>query len=292
MQFPDNKQFAFTVIDDTDGDLIENTRPVYEFLTKLGLKTTKTVWALPSRDHFRGLSLSDYRYRQYIKQVQREGFEIALHNAGSGRFTRQDILDGLEIFRQFMGFYPKIQINHGQNPDNLYWGVKRFSLLKPFWRFSRFKGDDPESTYFWGDYLKKNTQYLRNLIFKKLNTIQADQYMPYKDRTKKFANYWFSASDGENAEKFNRLTRIENIDQLIRENGVAIVYTHFASGFVKGGRLNRTFQQNMVYLARRHGWFAPASIILDYLLKQGRGENITLAQKVFLELKWLLGKVF
>src|SRR4030066_2591278 len=103
MQFPGNKQFAFTIIDDTDGDMIENTRPIYEFLAKLGLLTTKTCWTFPPRDNFKGLSLADYRYRQYINKLQRAGFEIALHSVGSGRFTRQDILDGLETFKQFVG---------------------------------------------------------------------------------------------------------------------------------------------------------------------------------------------
>jgi hypothetical protein len=292
MNYPHNKQFAFTIIDDTEGDNIENTRPIYEFLAKLDFRTTKTVWALPPRDHFRGLSLGDYHYRQYIKKLQRDGFEIALHGVGSGRFTRQDILDGLEVFRQFMGFYPKIQINHSQNPDNLYWGIKRFSCLRPFWRWSKFGGDDPKSIYFWGDYARKYLKFIRNFTFKSLNTLQADPYMPYKERQKEYANFWFSAADGADLEKFNHLLSQKNIDRLIQENGAAIIYTHFAQGFVRGGRLDRTFQRNLVYLARRNGWFVPAGVILDYLLKQGRGKEISWWQKVGLEFKWLLDKIF
>ena len=292
MQFPHNKQFAFTIIDDTDGDGIENTQPIYEFLAKLGLLTTKTCWTFPPRDNFKGLSLTDYRYRQYINKLQRAGFEIALHSVGSGRFTRQDILDGLETFKQFVGSYPKIQINHGQNPDNLYWGLKRFSLLRPFWRWSRFYGDNPESIYFWGDYARKDLRFVRNFTFRDLNTAKVDLLMPYKDPAKEYVNYWFSASDGENIEKFNRLTRIENIDRLIRENGVAIVYTHFANGFMRNGRLNREFQNNMVYLARRNGWFVPAGELLEYLLKQGKGKEISFWQKLGLETKWFLNRLF
>ncbi len=291
MEFPKGKQFAFTIIDDTDSDQIENTRPVYEFLSKLGIKTTKTVWALPSRDRYKGLSLSDYKYRQYIKKLQRDGSEIAFHNVGSGRFTRQDVLDGLEIFKQFIGHYPTIQINHGENADNIYWGTKRFSLLKPLWRFSKFRGDDPESIHFWGDYHQKYIRFTRNFTFKNLNTLKADPFMPYRDMNKPFANYWFSASAAPDIEKFNQLVNQEKLDRLIAEDGLAIIYTHFASGFTRGGRLDRTFQRNMAYLARRNGWFAPAGEILEYLLKHGRGEQIAGPDKFKLELRWLINRL-
>ena len=292
MTFPNNKKFALTIIDDTDGDEIENTRPVYDFLSEIGLKATKTIWALPPKDNFRGLSLSDYRYRQYIKKLERKGFEIALHSVGSGKMTRQDTLDGLEIFRQFIGSYPKIQANHAQNPDSIYWGIKRLTLLRPFWRFSRFKGDNPEAIYFWGDYHKKHILYTRNLTFDKLNTIKIDRFMPYKDRSKELANYWFSASDGSNIDKFNRLTDPRKVERLAEDGGAAIIYTHFASGFLRRGVLDRTFRRNMRLLASQGGWFPAVGELLDYLLKQGRGKEIKTSSKISLEIKWLWDKLF
>lgn len=292
MTFPNNKKFAFTIIDDTDNDLIENTRPVYEFLASLGFKTTKTVWAIPSKDNFKGLSLSDYHYRQYIKKLQRAGFEIALHSVGSGKMTRQDVLDGLEIFRKFIGKWPKIQANHAQNSDSLYWGIKRFSLLRPFWRFGKFKGDNPESIYFWGDYHKDHFKFLRNFTFDKLNTIETDQYMPYKDSSKAYANYFFSASNGGDVEKFNKLTDPRSVENLVNEGGASIIYTHFASGFTKHGVLDRTFRRNLRLIASMGGWFVPAEELLEYLIKQGRGKEIGFGQKLSLELKWLLDRIF
>lgn len=295
MTFPNGKQFALTIVDDTDGDLISNTQSIYEFLAKLGFRTTKTVWALPPKDSFKGLSLQDYHYRQYIKKLQRKGFEVALHNVGSGKMTRQDSLDGLEIFKQFIGSYPKVQANHAQNPDNIYWGIKRFSLLRPFWAFSRFKGDNPESIYFWGDYHQKYVKYTRNFTFRQLNTLKADPYMPYKDSTKKFANFWFSASDGGNLKKFLRLTGPENIEKLKNDGGASIIYTHFASGFTNSGRLDRAFQRQLAYISRENGWFVPVGALLDYLIKHDiqhvRGQDITLSQKLLSELKWLFDKV-
>ena len=291
MIYPKGKKFAFTIIDDTDGDQIKNTKPVYEYLAKLGFKTTKTVWALPSRDKFKGLSLEDYHYRQYIKKLQKNGFEIALHNVGSGKFNRQDIIDGLDLFKKFIGSDPKIQINHAQNPDNLYWGIKRFLLLWPFWKLGKFLGCNPSSKYFWGDLAKENIKYIRNFTFNDINTIKIDSLMPFRDKYKKYANYWFSASDGADIEKFNKLIKPANIDRLKAEGGISIIYTHFASGFTKNGRLNQKFKENLKYLSSQEGWFVPTGEILDYLLKTKRTKTILNSQLIKLELKWLIDKL-
>lgn len=290
MNFPNGKKFAFTIIDDTDGDLLGNTRPVYEYLDKLGIRTTKTVWALPPKDSFKGLSLKNYRYRQYIKKLQKQGFEIALHSVGSGEFNRQDIIDGLEIFKQFIGHYPKIQINHAQNPDSIYWGIKRLTLLKPFWRWSKFYGDNQKSAYFWGDYHKKYIKYTRNFTFNNLNVSHVDKLMPYKDPCKLFANYWFSASDTPDVKKFIELTSPKKIDRLMRENGSAIIFTHFALGFVKNGQLNKEFQKNLVYITQKEGYFVPAGELLDHLLKFKKKEIMRARDIYKLELKWLWDK--
>lgn len=44
--WPDGKRFAFTIFDDTDHQTLENVPPVYDFLSDLGLRTTKSVWPL------------------------------------------------------------------------------------------------------------------------------------------------------------------------------------------------------------------------------------------------------
>ncbi len=289
MIFPQNKQFALTIIDDTDGAEIQNIKPVYDFLDQLGLRTTKTVWVYPSKDKFKGSSLADYRYRQFIKKLQKQGFEIALHGVGSGEFRRKEIIEGLKTFQKFFGF-PKIQINHGQNPDNLYWGIKRFQLFRPFWRLGQFKGDQKSSDYFWGDLSRKQIKYVRNFTFRDINTLKSDPLMPYQDKSKPDVNYWFSSADGAEIEKFNQLTRPENVNRLKKEGGASIIYTHFASGFVKNGRLNRDFQNNLKYLARQDGWFVPAGELLDHLLKTRKPQQPTKNELIKMELKWFLDK--
>ena len=44
--WPEGRKFAFTVLDDTDGQTVDNTKAVYDLLYDLGFRTTKTVWPL------------------------------------------------------------------------------------------------------------------------------------------------------------------------------------------------------------------------------------------------------
>ena len=122
------KKFNFTIIDDTDDATLENIRPVYDFLTEKGIFITKTVWVYPPRDKYsKGDSLQRTEYTEYIKELHSRGFEIALHNVGSGDYTRNEILKGIEEFKEKLGFYPKIHINHSYNKDSIYGGSKRFN---------------------------------------------------------------------------------------------------------------------------------------------------------------------
>ena len=41
MNWPDNKRFVFTIIDDTDQTTVYNTKPIYDFLKDIGMRTTK-----------------------------------------------------------------------------------------------------------------------------------------------------------------------------------------------------------------------------------------------------------
>ena len=89
--------------------------------------------------------------------MEKQGFEIQLNNVGSGRFSCDEIIEGVNIIKQKFGRYPKMQINHASNPDNLYWGYKRFDIiLRDIMKL--IKGSEPgyychevESEHFWGD---------------------------------------------------------------------------------------------------------------------------------------------
>ena len=44
ISWPDNKNFAFTIFDDTDRANLKDNQLVYQFLKELNFKTTKSVW--------------------------------------------------------------------------------------------------------------------------------------------------------------------------------------------------------------------------------------------------------
>jgi len=93
-------------------------------------------------------------------------------------------------------------------------------------------------------------------------------------------------------EEFNHLVNPKNIDKLERVNGVCIVYTHFASGFVdKNGELDSDFKKNVDYLSNRNGWFVPASILLDYMQSQRKDEYASYFYLNKLEIKWLIDRI-
>ena len=296
---PNNKKFAFTIIDDTDNGTVENTKPVYDYLYEKGIITTKTVWVYPSRDKFTGGFLQDEDYLKFILNLKDNGYEIALHNVGSGSFSRKEIIEGIEIFNKLIGYYPKMQINHASNPDNIYWGIERYNsivklIVKILFGDKRsYYGNKENSDYFWGDFCKDKIKYIRNLIFNDINTYKLDKKMPYLVKNKSiYSNYWFSSSDAHTVEEFNHLVNPKNIDQLVRENGICIVYTHFASGFVdKNGLLDPVFKKNVDYLSNRTGWFVPASTLLDYLKVQQEGEYVSSFYLNKLEIKWLIDRI-
>lgn len=160
MEWPHGKRFAFSIIDDTDNSYVSTVEPIYEFLYGFGIRTTKTVWVYPPRDQFVGGCLLEEEYCAFVRKLEERGFEIALHNVGSGEFTREEIMEGIEQFRRIMGFYSKIHINHASNPDNIYWGCERFAPIVNFvtrilYGEKRvYYGSNPASQWFWAIYAR------------------------------------------------------------------------------------------------------------------------------------------
>jgi len=298
MKFPDGKTFAFTIFDDTDNATVENVAPVYNLLRDSGLRTTKSVWVFPPRGSYKGSSLADESYLRFIRDIQASGFEIGLHNVGDGLFSRDEITEGFERFRDLIGHYPEIHTNHVSNPDNIYWWDRRFehpisSIYRLTGRTRRQRGIDPEDETFWGDIAKRHLRYIRNLTFNDINTLACDPRMPYRTaRTSKYANRWFSSSDGHTVAEFSDLIDAANVDRLERTGGACIVYTHLASGFVYSGHVDPGFERKISALSKRNGWFVPVSTLLDYLA----GQNATdadpgYAYRLKTNLRWISHRI-
>jgi hypothetical protein len=287
--YPYGKNFAFTVTDDPDHTRLQRIKPLYNFLSEIGMRTTIAVWVkeasrtdgMPDKSEFKdfGDTCQREEYLNYIQELQKKGFEIALHTVSGGNDLREVTVDGYEEFKKLFGYYPKMNIMHSNNLENVYWGKK--VLKTDFFRtvigllYKRgnypYGGEDPQSPYFWGDILKEKTKYVRLWGTSSINTLKYNPSMPYHDPQKPYVNYWFSFSDGYLLPWFKKLISDENIQNLIKERGISIIYTHFAYFTKKDEtgvyRLDGVFKKQIEKLAQqKDGWFVPASVILDRLL--------------------------
>ncbi len=293
LPFPGDKDFAVTFIDDTDLSTIENTKPVYELLDNYNIRGTKTVWVSRQKrtsafcdkneriidsNTNNGSTLEDVQYRDFVHSLKRKGYEIALHGIAAGNSYRDEIIEGIESFKRIIGEYPKINIFHERNRENLYAGNDKldfwpFKLLEKITDNSDYQGHKDGSKYFWGDIAKTKIKYMR-LPFhtiSEVNTLKVNPSMPFHDRKRPYVNYWFASSNGADFERFNKLLSDSNIRKLEAENGACIIYTHFAKGFCckKNDKyeLNRKFVNIISNLGKyTNMWCPTASELLDRLL--------------------------
>ena len=276
--FPDGKRFAFSIVDDSDLATLERIRPVYEVLNRYGIKTTKTVWVFPTNNPAhetnQGDSLDDPGYREFIRELQSNGFEIALHGVRGGSSPRAEVIAGLDEFNRVLGHDPAIHVNHSLNRDNVYWGAKRWSFPPLRWLYSLlsdnvFDGEDPDSPYYWGDHLQARVRYVNQFTFGEINLLNVTPSIPYRLTDRPEVAYWFPTADGDNLDRFLALLSPENLDQLEREGGFCLVFAHMGAGsFNRGSGVDPRFEARIKDLASRNGWFAPASELLDYMQQQ------------------------
>lgn len=301
--WPGGRRFAFTAVDDTDWATVQTVKPVYDLLTDLGMRTTKSVWVFNGcdKDGYQGQTCEDEDYRTWALSLQRAGFEICTHNVSPVTSTRARTIDGLARFEELFGSLPRVHCNHRQCHENLYWGDHRVSGSRRVayrWmthsrRTGRFRGHIPGDPLFWGDVCRDNVTYVRNFVFDELNTLKVCPEMPYHDPARPYVNFWFASAEGGSLERFLTNFTRDRIDRLVDEGGLCIAYVHFGSGFARDGRLDPEFRKRMEYIASKNGWFAPANTVLDYLRSCGTREQRTIGplRLACLESRWLARQV-
>ncbi len=302
IRWPDGKDFAFTFFDDTERATVENNRAIYGMLRDLGMRTTKSVWpfAGPGEPDIPGPTCDEPEYLELCLQLQREGFEIALHNVTYHTSDTAATRRGFDLFRELFGHDPKSLANHSTNREGLYWGPARLtswrrSLYSLLQRGQHFTGHVPGDPLFWGDLCKERVRYVRNFSFTDLNTLACLPQMPYHDPSRPWVNQWFAASDGRSIVPFNRHVTRKTVDKLIAERGCCILYTHFGKDFYdyrKKGALDPDFVATMEHVAKHNGWFVPVSTLLDFLASQ-QPEPAVITQRELnrIENLWLLDQV-
>ncbi len=280
--YPNGAEFAFTILDDTDDTTLLNGPPVYEVLRDHGLRTTKTVWTFDSSEEDRGMyhagaTLSTPAYLEWAQKLEREGFEIAFHNASLASSKRETTLRALdELSKKFMRPI-RVHCNHGQNRENLFWGASRYQSL-PLnllarlrtreWGEPLFEGEVAGSPFFWADIANERIAYIRSMAFGRLNCEQIPPHRPYRDEAKMAKPIFFNTADAPDCGAFNRLVNPSSVDDLRRDGGWAIVSTHLGKGFCTQGKVDQGFVDTIGYLSTLPGWFVPASELLDFLVER------------------------
>jgi hypothetical protein len=302
ISWPHGKSFAFSIFDDPDAQTLQQSRLVYDFLTDIGMSTTKGVWVSELRREANspGDTCANPAYLGHVLELQNRGFEIGYHHAAPHNSTREETRQALLQFRTWFGGFPLSMANH-YNADALYWGGARLSgirrtvyeALKHLNRnktSTAFTGHIPGSEFFWGDMAREWIRYCRNFVYRDINTLRACPHMPYHDAQRPYVQQWFGSSDGNCCPAFLKTISEANQDRLEEQGGACIMYAHFGHGFVEEGALNPTFRSLMLRLSRKQGWFIPVSKVLDHLGAQSRGRLLPDAERSRLERTWLLQK--
>jgi len=302
IDWPEGKAFAFTIFDDPDYDTVDNVAAIYSFLHDLGLRTTKAVWPIKGAGlpKIGGATCEDEQYFQWILKLQKQGFEIALHNVTHHTSTREETARGIEAFHRLFGHYPHSMANHSGCRESIYWESARVSgMQRLIYNALNLKMDGnwgsqghvKASPLFWGDLCREKIRYVRNFVFGDINTFKACPAMPYHDSARPYVNSWFAASEGATVDAFNAMLNEKNQERLLRENGACIMYTHFAKGFVQNGMINSRFKALLKHMVGLNGWLVPVRTLLDFIVQTRGGHVITPAERNQLERKWLWHKI-
>lgn len=275
---PTGAEFAFTIVDDTDDATVANAKPIYDLLTELGLRTTKTAWPLEAPEgsdiYFAAETLEDPGYREFVANVKDAGFEIASHGATMESSRRERTIRGLQTLARQLDVSPVLHCNHGQNAENVYWGAKRYrtrplraaaAVVERVQGRPRFSGEHPASPYFWGDICRETFEFVRSFTFPVLDISGVAPVRPYTDPTTPYVRSWFCTADAPDAHAFRRVVTREAVDKLRRTGGVALVSTHLGKGFVRDGVVDPGVRKVLEHIASLPGWFAPATDILRRL---------------------------
>jgi len=298
--WPEGRRFAFTVFDDPDGQTLEAGREIYALLADLGFRTTKGVWPLAADlPPGWGGSCEDAAYREWCVRLQTDGFEIGYHNARQTTSPRENTERALDRFFEVFGHYPVTMSNHYNCDEDIYWGEYRltgiyrrvYNLATRGKYHAKYFGHVPEHPYFWGDLCKSRIRYVRNFVFRHVDTLAMCPGMPYHDPQRPFVNRWYASSEGANVRSFTETVSERNQDLLMERGGGCIMYAHFGHGFVDGGKLDRGFVALMTRLAGSEGWFVPVGTLLDYLESSKGPTTLSDDRRADLERRWLWAKL-
>jgi hypothetical protein len=295
-EWPEGRRFAFTVVDDPDGQDLGAGREVYALLRDLGFRTTKAVWVIePKVRNSAGQTCESAEFLAFCQALQAQGFEIAYHNGAPGTLCRDEVIRSLDLFRAHFGHDPVSMANH-YNGDAMYWGDARLSgVVRAMYKMisgpAKHFGQVEGHPCFWGDVCRQRIRYCRNFVFRRINTLRACPYMPYSDPERPFVQAWYAAAEGAKREAYVQQLSERNQDALEEEGGACIMYTHYGHGFITDGKLDPEFVRLMTRLASKDGWFVPVTTLLDHLASRRGIHQLTPPERNGLERSWFATKL-
>lgn len=301
--WPDGHRFAFTIFDDTDWTTLVNGPPVYDLLDELGLRITKSVWVDDPgpRRTIGGSTCAEPDYLDWVLDLRSRGHEIGYHNATDHSSTRARTRAALDRFEQLFGHPPRCGADHAANLEALYAGPARLSGVRAAaYRLAQrvaqpsrpgFSGEDPSSDYFWGDLCAERITYWRRFSFARTDISTVGPVL-HHDPTRPYVNHWFNSTHGPRRASFVDRLHPAELDRLERDGGICIMYTHLGLDFVdERGRPAHEVVRVLTDLARRDGWFAPVSEVLDHVAATVGSPVLGRRDGARLERRWVLDRL-
>ena len=282
--YPNDHNFAFTIINDVDGGYSKRLAPLFDTFDNLGLRITTTAFCFTiNPDHEKhdqdnlnehgrqspeffgpeNVPLTVDSERLFYKQLSKRGHEIGMHSPSRGSDTRQQLKQGFEYFRGIFGSYPKIYVEHDCRNNK---------------EAQSNEGADPSSAFYCTDLLNQYGSWiwidgacaLTDQRHEKFYDILAADGSPFNEFARKtygIVKGFIRSGKWENStgEGFLQWYSKANIDDLEKNRGLALVYTHLDRRWLdrETRRMREPIRQRLEYLVSKDGWFVPASVILD-----------------------------
>jgi len=264
------KYFALT--NDPDHGKVEDYRKILRALSDSEIFVTTAVFCKLKDDDsplarhcYEGEtnSLEDKEYRDLMLEARDWGHEIAFHGYSQVSDTREEFLEGLDIFSSVFGEYPKVYFEHGGHPMHHPSGMIKKENLSMY-------GSTEGSNY-----------YVKDIVGSVFDVVWTHDYL--MDHLKEPLNLKdiFTKKEEIVYVKRWRMCHFNNIVQkLDAQKNTIVGYTHFGyKGYRSSNPIKRYFDKAS-FLER---WLSNKELnrsieILDNFINTSRVRSVTLSE--------------
>jgi hypothetical protein len=272
---PDPYEAGIAITDDPDNSSFSSFKVIYDFLVRIRLPTTRSMWVYENLEStgtphlpikFYSSLLSNKACLEFCRHLHDSGFEICLHGASSGNNKRESTTAAIDFLESNIG-HSDTFICHSKNAENPYWDHKctPSRIIAPIVKLysgNTCYGEEEASEYFWGDICRARIKYIRLFRTRMVNTLAFNPGMPYHDFRKPYVNYWFSATKGYLPNIINK----KQLDLLCKSNGAGILYQYLHKYVDIAGNIKPEIMESLELLASdKRIMVKPVSEILNRL---------------------------